>query len=451
MPSLCFDAALLPDGWAENVRIEIEGGIIVAVETHAMPLPSQGGIALPGLASLHSHTFQRGMAGLGETRGPGADSFWSWRQVMYRFLGALTPEDIEAIAAYAFMEMLETGFTAVGEFHYLHHGIGGVAYANLAEHAERIAAAAAETGIGLTLLPVFYAQGGFGAAPPTEGQARFVTSPEAYARLFDASKRAIAPLPDANIGIAPHSLRAVTPESLAALLKVHPAGPIHIHIAEQRREVEECLAWSDRRPVEWLYDHVEVDQRWCLIHATHMSEAEGRMVARSGAVAGLCPITEANLGDGIFDAPTLLANSGRFGVGTDSNVEITAPGELKMLEYSQRLALRARNIFPQREGQSTGLALYQGALAGGAQALGREIGRIEKGFRADIVVLDGQHPDLAAVTGDRWLDSYLFVAGAPTIERVYVGGVACVGAGRHLAREAITRRYTKALARLAAL
>lgn len=451
MRSLHFDAALLPEGWAKNVRVGVEDGVIVEVESHAAPQPTQAGIALPGLASLHSHTFQRGMAGLGETRGPTSDSFWSWRQVMYRFLGALTPEDVEAIAAYAFMEMLETGFTAVGEFHYLHHGIGGVPYANLAEHAERIAAAAEETGIGLTLLPVFYAQGGFGAALPSEGQRRFINDPEAYARLFEGSMRAIAPLADANIGIAPHSLRAVTPESLAALLKVHPTGPIHIHIAEQMREVEDCIAWSGRRPVEWLYDHVAVDQRWCLIHATHMTEAEGRAVARSGAVAGLCPITEANLGDGIFDAPTMLAAGGRFGVGTDSNIEITASGELKLLEYSQRLALRARNIFPEKEGQSTGLALYRGALSGGAQALDREIGRIERGFRADIVVLDTGHPDLAAVSGDRWLDSYLFVAGARAVQSVYVGGIERVNAGRHLAREAITRRYTKALARLAAL
>lgn len=451
MRSLHFDAALLPEGWARNVRVGVEDGIIVEVESRATPQTTQAGIALPGLASLHSHTFQRGMAGLGETRGPTSDSFWSWRQVMYRFLGALTPEDVEAIAAYAFMEMLETGFTAVGEFHYLHHGLGGVPYANIAEHAERIAAAAEEAGIGLTLLPVFYAQGGFGAALPTEGQARFINDPEAYARLFDASKRAIAPLADANIGIAPHSLRAVMPESLAALLKAHPTGPIHIHIAEQMREVEDCIAWSGRRPVEWLYDHVAVDERWCLIHATHMTEAEGRAVARSGAVAGLCPITEANLGDGIFDAPTMLTAGGRFGVGTDSNVEITAAGELKLLEYSQRLALRARNIFPEKEGQSTGLALYRGALSGGAQALDREIGRIEKGFRADIVVLDAGHPDLAAVNGDRWLDSYLFVAGARAIQSVYVGGIERVNVGRHLAREAITRRYTKALARLAAL
>ena len=448
--TMTFAHALLPVGWAENVRITIADGVITAIET-GVPGVAGKDIALPGLASLHSHAFQRGMAGLAETRGPAADSFWSWRQVMYRFLGALDAGDVEAIAAQAYMEMLEGGFTAVGEFHYLHHALGGAVYANIAEHAERIAAAAHQTGIGLTLLPVYYAQGGFGGQAPTEGQKRFINTPDAYSRLHEASRRAIASLPDANIGIAPHSLRAVTSENLAALVAAHPSGPIHIHIAEQMREVEDCIAWSGRRPVEWLFDHMPVNDRWCLIHATHMTEAEGRHVAESGAVAGLCPITEANLGDGIFDAPTMLAHGGFLGVGTDSNVEITAPGELKLLEYSQRLALRARNVFPAKEGQSTGLALYRGALAGGARALDRQIGRIEKGFRADFVVLDGTATDLACIKGDRWLDAYLFVAGARAIRQVYVGGVHYVKDGRHVARDAIARRYQATMTRLAAL
>lgn len=452
MQRLYFNAALLPDGWARNVAVEIRDGDIVAVEAGSAPKgAAPSGIALPGLASLHSHTFQRGMAGLGETRGPTSDSFWSWRQVMYRFLGALTPEDVEAIAAQAFMEMLEGGFTAVGEFHYLHHAIGGAAYANPAEHAERIAAAAETAGIGLTLLPVFYAHGGFGAEPPNEGQRRFTNSLDGFARLFDGSRRAIARLPDANIGVAPHSLRAVTPDQLATLLAAHPSGPVHIHIAEQMREVEDCIAWSGRRPVEWLYDHVDVDARWCLIHATHMTGAEGRAVAKSGAVAGLCPITEANLGDGIFDAPTMLEAGGVFGVGTDSNVEITAPGELRMLEYSQRLGLRARNVLATREGESTGAALYRGALAGGARALGRRIGGIAVGQRADFVVLDATHPDLAHGVDDRWLDSYIFAAGSRVIDAVHVGGVEVVRSGQHIARPAIAARYGKTMARLARL
>ncbi len=453
MRRLFFDVALLPDGWARNVVVGVEGGSIssVVVDAEIGAAERAGAIAIPGLASLHSHTFQRGMAGLAETRGPASDSFWSWRQVMYRFLSALSAEDIEAIAAFAFMEMLENGFTAVGEFHYLHHAIGGAAYANPAEHCERIASAASQSGIGLTLLPVFYAQGGFGGLAASEGQRRFITDLDAFATLHAGARRAIATLPDARIGVAPHSLRAVSPEALEALLAAHPEGPVHIHIAEQLREVEDCLAWSGRRPVEWLYDHVEVDRRWCLVHATQMTAAEGRLLARSGAVAGLCPITEANLGDGIFDAPTLLAEAGFFGVGTDSNVEITAPGELKQLEYSQRLGLRARNVFSQREGQSTGAALYHGALAGGARALGRAIGQIAPGFRADVVTLDDAHPDLAGVRDDRWLDAYIFASASRAIDSVFVGGKKTVEAGRHLERENIVARYAGTMARIAAI
>ncbi|KAF0228301.1 MAG: formiminoglutamate [Beijerinckiaceae bacterium] len=453
MQTLFFEKALLPGGWAHNVALRVENGFITEVAPGVSPvgMSRDGGIALPGLASLHSHTFQRGMAGLGEIRGPSSDSFWSWRQVMYHFLGALSADDVEAIAAFAFMEMLEGGFTAVGEFHYLHHAIGGAPYANPAEHCERIAAAAAETGIGLTLLPVFYAQGGFGGLPPTEGQRRFICDLDGFARLHEKARAAITGLADAAIGVAPHSLRAVTPETLDDLLATHKRGPIHIHIAEQLREVEDCIGWSGRRPVEWLFDHAEVDARWCLIHATHMTEAEGRSVAASGAVAGLCPITEANLGDGIFDAPTMLAAGGAFGVGTDSNVEITAAGELKQLEYSQRLGLRARNVFPQHEGHSTGAALYHGALAGGAQALGRKIGGIAPGNRADFVVLDATHSDLAHGVDDGILDRYIFVAGARAIDAVYVGGIRQVTGGRHVAREAIAARYGKVMARLAAL
>jgi formiminoglutamate deiminase len=241
----------------------------------------------------------------------------------------------------------------------------------------------------------------------------------------------------------------VTPETLRELLAAHADGPIHIHAAEQLREVEDCLAWSGQRPVAWLLNHAAVDRRWCLIHATHMTAEESRALAASGAVAGLCPLTEANLGDGIFDAPTFVSAQGRFGIGTDSNIEITAPGELKQLEYSQRLARRARNVLPRRQGESTGARLYQQALAGGRQALGRRIGALDRGFRADIVVLNATHPDLACVSGDRWLDAYTFVAGRSAVESVFVGGERLVEHGRHRAREAIGARYMASLARLA--
>ena len=452
MRRLILDHALLPEGWAENVGIDIDGGMILAVHANASADGRErtAGIALPGLPNLHSHTFQRGMAGLAETRGPEGDSFWTWRQVMYRFLGSLTPDDVEAIAAFAMMEMLEGGFTALAEFHYLHHDADGRPYADIAELSHRIAAAAEETGMGLTLLPVFYAQGGFGGVAPTEGQRRFINDVDSYARLLEGAREAVAELDDAVVGVAPHSLRAVTPKSLCEVVTLAGKGPIHLHIAEQVKEVEDCLSWSGQRPVAWLLDQAPVDRRWCLIHATHLDAREAEGIATSGAVAGLCPITEANLGDGIFEGADYLAAGGRFGVGSDSNIEISAPAELKQFEYSQRLKHRARNVLARREGQSTGRSLYDGALAGGAQALGRRIGVIKAGQRADLVVLDARHPDLAAVSGDRWIDSYVFVAGKAAIDTVFVAGNAVVRSGRHMHRETIRARYGRAMARILA-
>jgi formiminoglutamate deiminase len=450
MRRLILDHALLPDGWARQVGVDISGGVIRAVHPGASPDGREriAGIALPGLPNLHSHTFQRGMAGLAETRGPEGDSFWTWRQVMYRFLGSLTPDDVEAIAAFAMMEMLEGGFTSLAEFHYLHHDPDGRPYARIAELAERIAAAADGTGMGLTLLPVFYAQGGFGGAAPAEGQRRFINDVETYLRLVEDARSAVAGLDDAVVGIAPHSLRAVTPESLDEVVARAGTGPIHLHIAEQVKEVEDCLAWSGRRPVAWLLDHAPVDPRWCLIHATHLDPQEVLGIAASGAVAGLCPITEANLGDGIFEGADYVAAAGLFGVGSDSNVEISAPGELRQLEYSQRLKHRARNVLAAREGRSTGRSLYDNALAGGARALSRRVGAIEPGHRADLVVLDAGHPDLVAVSGDRWIDAYVFVTGRAAIDTVLVGGKTLVSSGRHLHRDAIGARYARAMARL---
>lgn len=451
MQKLIFDHALLPEGWAQNVGVDIQDGVIRSVDVGATP---QGrariaGIALPGLPNLHSHTFQRGMAGLAETRGGGNDSFWSWRQLMYRFLGRLTPDDIEALAAQAFMEMLEAGFTSVAEFHYLHHDLDGRPYANLAELSERIVAAASQTNIGLTLLPSLYGYGGFGGAEPNEGQRRFLNDADRFLALVEKARAAVRPLPDARVGIAPHSLRAVTPELLSNVVRATPEGPIHIHVAEQVKEVQDCLDWSGRRPVEWLLDHAPVDDRWCLIHATHMTPEETEAFARSGAVAGLCPLTEASLGDGIFDGVNFRAAGGRFGVGSDSNIEITAPGELKQLEYSQRLQNRIRNALTQREGESTGRVIYDAGLAGGAQALGRKIGALAPGCRADVVVLDADMPELAAVAGDRWLDQYVFVLGQRAIATVLVGGEPAVEGGRHRERAKITQRFAKTLTRLA--
>jgi formimidoylglutamate deiminase len=353
---LFFDHALLPSGWARDVRITVADGTIAAVTEGALHSGADrvSGIAVPGLPNLHCHAFQRGMAGLAERRGPTADSFWTWREVMYHFLQHLSPDDVEAIAAFAYLEMLEAGFTTVGEFHYLHHDVDGRPYANPGEMAERIAGASAQTRIGLTLLPSFYAYGGFGGAAPAPGQRRFINDPERFLDLVRRARVTVARLPQGRVGIAPHSLRAVTPATLRTICQATPEGPIHIHAAEQLREVEDCVAALGRRPVEWLLENAALDERWCVIHATHTTPAEIAALAASRAVVGLCPLTEASLGDGIFDGAAYLAARGRFGIGTDSNIQIDAAAELRQLEYGQRLARRARNVMAVDEGESTG-------------------------------------------------------------------------------------------------
>lgn len=448
MPTLWFERALLPDGWADRVRIRIDGAAITAVETGtaAETGDERHGAALPGLCNVHSHGFQRGMAGLSERRGRPDDDFWSWREVMYRFLDRLTPDDIEAITAQAYVEMLEGGFTRVGEFHYLHNDVDGARYADPAETAGAIVAAAEASGIGLTLLPVFYAHADFGGAPPAPGQRRFLSDVDGFARLVEASR---AKLPaDAMLGIAPHSLRAVTPEELAAIVPLAAGGPLHIHAAEQVREVEACIAWSGARPVQWLLDHAAVDRHWCLIHSTHVDPAETARLAASGAVAGLCPVTEANLGDGVFPAIDYLAAGGRFGIGTDSNILIDAASELRAIEYSQRLAHRKRALLAGAAEPSVGATLFANAQAGGAQALGVTSG-LAPGNPADLVSLDLVHPAFAGAGGDL-LDRWIFAARPSAIQHVWRAGRQVVDQGRHIAAGAIADRYRRTLAKLLA-
>ncbi|QXQ06012.1 formimidoylglutamate deiminase [Sphingosinicellaceae bacterium] len=443
---------LLPAGWREDVRLTVSGGIVTAIETGIAPGPRDElhGAILPGMGNLHSHAFQRGMAGLTEARGVSTDNFWTWRETMFRFVNRIGPDELMAVAALAYAEMLESGFTRVGEFHYLHHDTSGVPFADPAEMSRAIVAAAAETGIGLTLLPVYYAHAGFGGTPLTTGQRRFGSDLDSFTRLLEAARAAAAALPDAVVGIAPHSLRAVTADELDALMPLAADGPIHLHVAEQTQEVEDCVRWSGARPVEWLLDHAPIDARWCLVHATHMTDAETVGLAASGAVAGLCPITEANLGDGIFPAKAFLSAGGRIGIGSDSNVRVDLSEELRLLEYGQRLSLRGRNILSKPDELSTGENLFRQALEGGGRALGIENPSISVGQPADFVSLDVDGPAFQARGSDKLLDSWIFAAGDRGVDCVWRRGCKMVQGGRHVARGSIVRRYATALAKLLA-
>ncbi len=446
MTTLHAGQALLPAGWARDVRLTLEGGRIAAIDpgVAARRGDARHACLLPGMPNLHSHAFQRAMAGRAERGGRRQDSFWSWRTEMYRCALAMTPDDVEAVAAQLYMEMLEAGFTRVGEFHYLHHGTDGQPYADIAEMATRVAAASAQAGIALTLLPVFYAHGNFAGAPPGAEQRRFVTDLDSFAALHARCATLAAALPGGVVGIAPHSLRAVTPDELAGLMPLAGHGPVHIHVAEQLKEVAECILWSKQRPVEWLLAHAPVDARWCLVHATHMTVHETLALRASRAVAGLCPITEANLGDGLFPAPRFLAAGGRFGVGSDSNVLIGLAEELRMLEYGQRLAKRARNVLA-AAGRSTGRTLFEGALDGGGRALGEPAG-LAVGRPADMVALRPRHD--VPLDGDAVLDGWIF-ANAMTVEDVWVRGSRRVAGGTHVDRAAISARFARAMRGLA--
>lgn len=448
-------AALLPHGWAQNVRIAVDDkGWITAVESGASAgaVKTLDGPVLPGMSNLHSHAFQRAMAGLTERATGEKDSFWTWREIMYGFLRKITPEDQEAIAAQLYVEMLKNGYTGVCEFHYLHHGIDGTAYSDRASASRHVIRAAQTAGIGITHLPVLYAYGGFGGQPPGAAQKRFINTPEQLAGMIASLRRDHAGNDQIRIGLALHSLRAVSPEmvkeAVQAVTHDDPSAPIHIHIAEQIKEVDDCLAWSGKRPVEWLFDNASVDARWCLVHATHMNESETASLAASGAVAGLCPTTEANLGDGIFNLPEYLAQNGRIGVGSDSHISVSAIAELRLLEYGQRLLRRERAVTKAGNTQSVGAALYEVALAGGAQASGRETGAIAAGKRADFLVLDPEHPALLCRDGNDLLDAMIFAGEDSPIRDVYCGGQHVVQNRRHRKEGEILAAYKETLGKL---
>ncbi len=452
MSQLYFKQALLADGWASDVAVDVAGDGLIQSVTPNTAIKNAGGIAVPGIPNLHSHAFQRAMAGLTERAGPADDTFWTWREIMYRFAARIGPEELEAVAAQLYVEMLKGGYTSVGEFHYLHHAPGGVPYAQAGEMSGRVIGAAQRAGIAITHLPVLYRYGGFGEAPTNKDQARFICSAEDFLSLVSDLVSGYAGAPNIRIGIAPHSLRAVSEsllsEVLAGASAIDGSAPVHIHIAEQQKEVDDCLAWSGARPVAWLLDRFEVGTRWCLVHATHMDDGETAALAKSGAVAGICPTTEANLGDGLFPARAYLDRGGALGVGSDSNVTVNAAEELRLFEYGQRLSRKERNVLGEGPGSSTGRAFFDRAAKGGAQALGLKAGAIAPGARADIVVLDADHPALAGKEGDDALDAWIFASMGSPVRDVYVGGRKVISEGAHAEEEKIAQDFRKVMKRL---
>jgi formimidoylglutamate deiminase len=450
MRALFARHALLPDGWQRDVLLEWDAhGDLTRVDAQAAPplgVP-RADYVLPGMVNLHSHAFQRALGGLTERAGEGPDSFWTWRDLMYRFAARITPEQIEAIAAQLFAECLRHGYTSLCEFHYLQRGPDGETYARPAETAERVASAGHATGMGLTMLPVLYSHAGFGEQPLRPEQRRFRTDVDDVLGIVEA----LQPLRGGQleVGAAPHSLRAATIDQVRTLASSLPAGrPLHIHIAEQQAEVEQSIAFVKRSPVEYLMEQVDIDERWCLVHATHLNDEEVQAIARSGAVAGLCPSTEANLGDGLFPLQPFIEAGGRFGIGSDSHVSQSPVEELRWLEYGQRLLHQRRNIAFTREQRDIGQYLWQTALRGGAHAAGRKVGALAEGLRADLLVLDGSHPNLDGVHEADVLGRFLFCGNDNLVRDVLCGGRWVVQGGRHVAQEAIAQRYRQALSEL---
>ena len=430
--------ALLPGGWAQDVRFVLEGETIAAITPGVKPEAEDHRVdhLLPGMSNHHSHAFQRAMAGLAETRGSGTDTFWTWRDVMYRFALSMDPDQMEAVATHLYMEMMEAGFCHVGEFHYLHHDRDGSPYANIGELCDRIAAAAGATGMDVTLLPSFYAHSTFAGAAPVEGQRRFINDVDGFARIVERCRELARMMPGVSVGVAPHSLRAVTPDELSAVVEMAGDAPIHIHVAEQVKEVEDCLQWSGKRPVQWLLDNAPVNDRWCLIHATHLTPEELDAIVLSKATVGLCPVTEGNLGDGISRCKGLFEQGGAFGIGTDSNVLIDVGQELRQLEYSQRLAHGNRAVLA-GQGASTGRELFEAARAGGGAALGRSTDLVAGGLASFVVF---KNEDAPWLTQDRLIDGWIF-GGAFRPDAVWARGRQVVEGGRHVARPDIAARF----------
>jgi formimidoylglutamate deiminase len=446
-----FASALTPQGWQRDVTVAVDGdGMISEVATGAGDGAERlSGIAVPAMPNVHSHAHQRFILGLAERAGPGADSFWTWREAMYGFALRLSPDDLEAVAAQLYVEMLKAGFSVVGEFQYLHHQPDGTPYADPAEMSLRCFAAAQHAGIGITILPTLYAFGGFGGQAPVAGQRRFLNGAERFLKIVDNLSIQVGSNALRGVGISPHSLRAVTPELLREVIAgLPPNAPIHVHVAEQVKEVDDCLAFSGQRPVEMLLREFDLSDRWTAIHATHMTPAETVGIARSGAIAGLCPTTEANLGDGIFPAVDFMGAGGAIAIGSDSHITVSPAEDLRMLEYSQRLRDRTRNALAGGPGRSTGRSLFEAALQGGARSMRQPVGAMAPGHRADIAVLDAGHPLLAGRSEDAALDTWIFSGGNALVKHVIVGGAQVVKDRHHINEETIAENFRAALRRL---
>jgi formimidoylglutamate deiminase len=445
-----FTSALTSSGWQKDVAVAVDkGGMIESVTAGAKDGALISGIAIPAVPNVHSHAHQRLMAGLAERAGPGTDSFWTWREAMYGFALKLSPDDLEAVAAQAYVEMLKAGYSCVGEFQYLHHQPDGSPYDEPAEMSLRCLSAAKQAGIAITMLPTLYNYSGFGGQASTAGQRRFVNDAERFLEIYGTLKAVCGANPLRRLGISPHSLRAVTPELLKTVLGgIADDARVHIHVAEQTKEVDDCLAWSGRRPVEVLLDQFEVSSCWCAIHATHMTAGETQRLAKSEVVAGLCPTTEANLGDGIFPADSFVKHGGTIAIGSDSQISISPVEDLRMLEYSQRLRDRTRNALASGAGASTGRSLIDAVLKGGAACLAQPMGAIAVGRRCDIAVLDDEHPTMIGREGDAALDTWIFSAGNAAVKDVIVGGSHVVKDRRHIDEDRIQKKFAETVRRL---
>jgi formimidoylglutamate deiminase len=446
------NSALLASGWAESVEIKIDA--TGNIKTISPDLPYSDGdrveVLIPAIPNVHSHAHQRAMAGLGERAGDTKDSFWTWRKVMYHYLERIQPDNLFHIAAQLYLEMLKAGYSCVGEFQYLHHDLNGQAYDNRAEMSVQCLQAATRVGIGFTALPVLYRYGGFGSAAALDGQKRFLNDADGFIEIVKSLQSATTNDANCSVGIAPHSLRAINRDLLAEVVaSLENLAAIHVHVAEQTKEVDDCLDWSGKRPVEWLFENFDVDQKWCLIHATHINDQETAAMAGSGCVAGLCPTTEANLGDGFFNAREYFAQRGNWAIGSDSHISIDPVEELRWLEYGMRLQTRGRNVLVSDASANTGRNLLDGALAGGAQACGRNIGSIAEGYRADFVVLDVEHPRLYGRSKDDLIDSWIFSGNTNLVRDVYIGANKIIDNGHHANEDTIARNYRDTLDQLA--